>query len=83
MAQKRNDPPRKRREYKKKESGVKMNTKKCPHCGSNMKYKGPKDAAGTMYWKCRNKECGRTINFKKEPHKPIIPLAYNKSARTF
>jgi len=75
MARKRDDLPRKQREYRKESEG-KMNVKKCPHCGNAMRYKGPKDSAGTMYWKCRNKTCGRTVSLRKDPPKPIVPLTY-------
>lgn len=75
MARKRDDPPRKRRDYKKKESEGKM-VKKCPYCGNAMKYKGPKDCVGTIYWKCRSKKCGRTVNMRKEVVKPVIPVTW-------
>lgn len=51
-----------------------MNAKKCPHCGSVMKYKGPKGGVGTIYFKCRNKKCGRTLNFRRDPPKEVIPI---------
>jgi hypothetical protein len=50
----------------------------CPKCKGNMKFRGPKDTVGTVYWKCRNKSCGRTVNIKKEPPKTVTPLCYIK-----
>ena len=62
---------------KRKKKEENMNIKKCPFCGSDMKCRGPKDSAGTIFWKCRNNKCGRTLDVRKGPPKEVIPLTYN------
>lgn len=72
----------KRNKYKreKKEGDkVKPNTKKCPFCGKEMRARGAKNSVGTIFWKCKNKSCGRTVDFRKEPPKEVIPLTYKKT----
>ena len=49
------------------------NLKKCPFCKNDMRYKGPKKADGTVYWKC--KKCGRTVEHRCSP-KDVQPLIY-------
>jgi len=58
----------------KKEGDVDI--KKCPFCKSPMKYKGPKNSHGVIYWKCRNKCCGRTVDYRSPPPKNVVPLVY-------
>lgn len=67
------------RRAKRKEGKNDMIAKKCPYCGNRMKYRGPKDTLGTMFWKCRNKQCGRTVSVRKDPPKTVVPLCYIKS----
>lgn len=67
----------------KREGEIKMQQKKCPHCHSPLRYKGPKDGVGTIYWKCRNKKCGRTVELRREPPKTVIPLVYVDRTRGF
>ncbi|MFA5048340.1 MAG: hypothetical protein WC516_04955 [Patescibacteria group bacterium] len=67
----------------KKEGDIKIQEKKCPYCGGILRHRGPKDGAGTVYWKCRNKKCGRTVNLKKDPPKEVIPLVYINKIRSF
>ena len=67
-----------RKKYKKEEN---MNAKRCLCCNGVMKYKGPKNAVGTIYWKCR--KCGRTTDFKKDPPKEVIPLTYISKVRFY
>ena len=67
-----------------KESEMKkMPEKKCPHCNSPLRFRGPKNCVGAMYWKCRNKKCGRTLTIKKDFIGPAIPLVYNNKVRNF
>lgn len=71
--EKRNRFVRKDFRDKKKDRG---DDKRCPHCNGKLRAKGPKDVNGTLYYKCRNSKCGRTIDIKKEPPKEVIPLTY-------
>lgn len=61
-------------ERKKKEGKM---SKKCAHCGSEMKPRGASDAAGGLSWKCRNKTCGRTVWIRKNPvpPTPLVPTS--------
>ncbi len=72
------DNRRYKKPVKRKEGDKKMNAKKCPHCGVCMKYKGPGNSAGAVYWKCRSKSCGRTLWFRQTNPKNVIPLTYIK-----
>ena len=54
---------------KKKEENM---LNRCQYCGGRLKSKGPGDVSGWLYWKCRNKNCGRTRWIKKPPPKNII-----------
>ena len=67
-----------RNKYSRKEvrKEKEMKDKKCPYCGNRMKCKGIKDVVGTIYWICRNKNCGRTVNFRRPAPKEVIPLTY-------
>jgi hypothetical protein len=67
-----------KRSYRKKKKEGDVNAKKCPHCGSNMKCKGPGDTAGAVYWKCKDKRCGRTLWVRKPAPKEIVPLTYDR-----
>lgn len=69
--------------FRKKEGEPKMPEKRCPFCNGILKYKGPKDCMGTTYWKCRNKCCGRTINYRKDPPKEVIPLVFFDRIKRF
>jgi ssDNA-binding Zn-finger/Zn-ribbon topoisomerase 1 len=60
---------------KEKENKMEM---KCPHCGSKMRFRGAGDTAGSRFWKCRNKKCGRTVWKKADPPKEVIPVVYEK-----
>jgi tRNA(Ile2) C34 agmatinyltransferase TiaS len=64
-----------RKDYREKKKD-RADDKRCPHCNGKMKSKGPKDVNGTVYWKCRNKKCGRTVDFRKAPPKEVIPLTF-------
>ena len=66
----------KKRQFKKDKEN--KQEKYCPYCNKAMKYKGPKDGFGTIYWKCRNKKCGRTVELRADPPKEVIPLIYIK-----
>ena len=46
-------------------------SKKCGHCGCEMRTRGASDAAGGLSWKCRNKKCGRTVWEHRIPKAPI------------
>lgn len=76
-----------KREYEskreKKEGDTKMQEKRCPHCGGILRYRGPKDGVGTVYWKCRNKKCGRTVSVRRDPPTEVIPLVYVNRVRGF
>ena len=76
-----------RKEYKpkriKKEGELKTNEKRCPYCNGRMKCRGPKNTVGTIYWKCKNKKCGRTTDYRKDPPKEVIPLVYIDKLRRF
>ena len=67
----------------KKEGENKMPEKRCPYCGGHLRCRGPKDGVGTIYWKCRNKKCGRTISLRRDPPKEVIPLVYVDRMRGF
>lgn len=51
---------------------------KCPYCQGIMKCRGPGDAAGAIFYKCRNKRCGRTLWERAGPPKKVIPVVYQK-----
>lgn len=70
-------------QVEKKESETKKMEKKCPHCGGPLRFRGPKDCVGAMYWKCRDKKCGRTVTLKKDFVGPAIPLVYVSRQRGF
>ena len=55
---------------------MKANERKCLTCSSIMRPKGAGDIAGGIYWKCKNKKCGRTVWVRKYPLTPPIPLVY-------
>lgn len=67
----------------KKEGEPKMPEKRCPDCHGLLRYRGPYDGVGTIYWKCRNKECGRTVKQRRDPPKQVIPLVYTDRVRGF
>jgi len=67
----------------KKEGGAKMPEKRCPHCGGIMRFRGPKDCMGTVFWKCRNKKCGRTVDIREDPPTEVIPLVYVDKTRGY
>jgi len=60
---------------KKKERKMKKHSRRCPHCGNEMRCRGASDSMGGISWKCRNKKCGRTIWERKKviPPIPIVP----------
>jgi hypothetical protein len=64
-----------RQQVKKKREGYMA--KKCPFCNSEMRFRGPSDAAGATSWKCKNKRCGRTTWVRKNPvpPEPIVPVS--------
>ena len=66
----------KKSNFKKEKTEVKKPEKHCPFCNKFMKFRGPKNSTGTIYWKCRNKKCGRTINLRVDPPLEIVPLVY-------
>jgi len=65
----------KNRRFDKREKKEKMQMKKCPFCGCEMKPKGASDCAGGLSFKCKNKKCGRRVWTRKQalPPIPIVP----------
>jgi hypothetical protein len=74
MVKQYNNNRRYKKPIKRREKDKDMNAKKCLYCGTHMKYKGPGNSAGAVYWKCRNKQCGRTLWIKHYKIKEVIPL---------
>lgn len=66
------------KEKKKKERKMSPNSRRCPHCGNEMKCRGASDSMGGISWKCRNKKCGRTVWERKPvaPPEPVVPQSY-------
>jgi len=77
MVKKRDGPPRQRKKEREKEK-VEM---KCPHCGNRMRFRGPGDSAGGIFWKCRSKKCGRTVWKRVDRPKEVIPVVYEKKVQ--
>jgi tRNA(Ile2) C34 agmatinyltransferase TiaS len=82
-SKKKQDKPRKSydkrpREKKEKERKMNPNSKRCPHCGNEMRCRGASDSMGGISWKCRNKKCGRTIWERKQAvaPEPVAPQSY-------
>lgn len=63
---------------KKKERKMRPDSKRCPHCGNEMRCRGASDSMGGISWKCRNKKCGRTVWERKQvvPPTPVVPQSY-------
>jgi len=68
----------KRKNDKKKERKMRPNSKRCPYCGNEMRCRGASDSMGGISWKCRNKQCGRTVWERKKvvPPVPVTPQSY-------
>ena len=59
--------------HKRGEKKMNANAKRCKYCGHEMRARGCGDVAGGLYWKCKNKKCGRTV-WKYNPVTPPEPL---------
>lgn len=69
---------KRQKDKKKKERKMKASSKRCPHCGNEMRCRGASDSMGGTSWKCRNKKCGRTIWERRQAVAPgvVVPQSY-------
>jgi len=56
-----------------------MHVKKCDECSSEMKPRGASDASGSLSFKCKNTQCGRTSWVRRVLLKPPVPLTVRKT----
>lgn len=59
----------------KKEKKMSPNSRRCPHCGCEMRCRGAYDSMGGISWKCKNKTCGRRVREWRVAvaPEPIVP----------